>query len=849
MKISLNGSWKFRETSDEKWLNATVPGCNYLDLMNEGVLEDPFIGLNEKNSYFVALKDWEYVKTAELTADDLDHQEVYLKCDMLDTLCDVFVNETKIAYTENCHIRYAFEIKKHLKAGENTFRLVFHSPVNYVKNIAKSRPVPPNANGQNGVCFVRKPQCHFGWDWGPVLPPSGISGNIYLESADTAQVQEIIAVQKHYDGKVDIDVKAVIRCVDSKETSCVLTLTHPDGSVQTIDSENGIFTVDNPELWWTYELSGKDVQPLYSIKAQVISEDKVVSEKEIRIGLRTLYLNRGFDRWGSNFQFVLNGVPIFAKGGNYIPSDSFITRFTDDKLEEMLQAARFSNFNLIRVWGGGYYESDSFYDKCDEMGILVWQDFAFACMPYPFFEEDFLNNVKNEIESNVKRLRHHAALALWSGNNEIEAMSGGWMNMRKYIKWTEIFFYDILEKEIRKYDTVTSFIPGSPCGSAYGEGINSDNVGDTHLWSVWHGMASMKEYRNRMTRFCSEFGFESLPDIKSVRKFAQEKDYSLDSEVFTNHQKCGAGNDKMLYYIRSRFKLPAKFEDFIYLSQVTQMECISDATEHWRRNKGHCNGAIYWQFNDCWPVCSWSSIDYYGNYKALQYSARHFNAPLSISVEDVKDRLKIYALNDLNESKDVTASYEVFDFTKGVVHKQEKSLTVAKVENEIVFDLSVTELKNKYNPKTTGVMAKLYCGGAEISRKTFLFDVEKNLELPDTKLAITKQVNDGNIEVTVKADKFARIVCVSSDVSLKPFSDNYFDLLPGESKIVTIALDDNETAEKQLAAIKAVSLTDIPTRKITLKEAFDQFKMMVSPYNIGNCIFHRRVPKDVDLDD
>ena len=848
MKLSLNGSWKFRNATDVNWFDATVPGCNYLDLMNCGQLADPFYGLNEKNSYFVAETDWEYTKTIELKAEDLEHQEVYLKCDMLDTLCDVFVNETKIAYTENCHIRYAFEIKKYLKTGENTFRFFFRSPVNYIKDIAKSKAVPPNANGQNGVCFVRKPQCHFGWDWGPVLPPSGISGNIYLESADTAEVEEIIALQKHYENKVDIDVSAVIRKLTNEDYTCELTLTHPDGSVQKLEGEKGKFTVENPELWWTYELSGKDKQPLYKVSAKVISGKEVISEKEISIGLRTLYLDRSRDKWGQNFQFVLNGVPVFAKGGNYIPSDSFINRFTDDKLKKMLEAARFSNFNIIRVWGGGFYESDEFYNTCDEMGILVWQDFAFACQPYPFFEDDFLSNVKSEIESNVKRLRHHACLALWSGNNEIETMSGGWMNMRKYIKWTEIFFYEILEKEVRKYDSVTSFIPGSPCGTKYGEGINSDNVGDTHLWSVWHGMASMKEYRNRMTRFCSEFGFESLPDIKTVRTFAEEKDYDLNSDVFTNHQKCGAGNDKMFYYIRSRFKLPQRFEDFIYLSQVTQMECISDATEHWRRNKGRCNGAIYWQFNDCWPVCSWSSIDYYGNYKALQYSARHFNAPVSVSVEDTADNVKIHILNDLNEKQEVTVSYDIFDFSKGVVFSEEKTVTVDAVSNAHIFTLWLVELKKKYSLKKSGVVARLSQNGKEISRKTFLFMPEKELMLPKTKLTKEITADKDNITVKITADKFARIVCVSSDVSMEHFSDNYFDLLPGESKTVTIPLDKNSDTESQIKAIDAVSLTDIPTRNITTKERIKQTMMMLSPYNIGNCVFHRSVPKDVSFD-
>ncbi len=848
MKISLNGLWEFKKVSDSKWMSATVPGCNYLDLMDNGVIADPFVGMNEKDCYFVAQTDWEYAKTVELTSEDLEHQEVYLKCDMLDTLCDVFVNGTKIAYTENCHIRYAFEIKRYLKVGENTFRFLFRSPVNYVNEIAKSKPVPPNANGQNGVCFVRKPQCHFGWDWGPVLPPSGISGDIYLQSVDCAEITEIITVQKHYDNKVDVDVKTVIRKLDDKASDCIITLTCPDGSVKTLEAEEGVFTIENPELWWTYELSGKDKQPLYTVKAQVVAGGNVISEKEIKIGLRTLYLDRSRDKWGLNFQFVLNGVPVFAKGGNYIPSDSFITRFDNEKLKAMLEAARFSNFNIIRVWGGGYYESDDFYNLCDEMGILVWQDFAFACMPYPFFEEDFLGNVKNEIESNVKRLRHHASLALWSGNNEIETMSGGWMNMRKYIKWTEIFFYQILEKEIRKYDTVTSFIPGSPCGSAYGEGINSDNVGDTHLWSVWHGMASMKEYRNRMTRFCSEFGFESLPDIKSIRLFADEKDYSLDSEVFTNHQKCGSGNDKMFYYIRTRFKLPQNFEDFIYLSQVTQMECISDATEHWRRNKGRCNGAIYWQFNDCWPVCSWASIDYYGNYKALQYTARHFNAPLSVSVEDTADYVKIHVLNDLNEKQQVTVRYDIFDFSRGIVKSEEKEIKVEAVKNEEVFTLWAEDLRKKFSLKKSGVLVRLYKDGVVVSRKTFLFSQEKNLLLPKTKLTFDAEAQGDKIAVTVAADKFARLVCVSSDISLKPFSDNYFDLLPGESKTITIPLENGIDEKEQLDAIKAISLTDIPTRKITKKELFRQAKMMLSPMNIGNCAFHRSVPKDVKLD-
>lgn len=848
MKKFLCGEWKFCSCNEHKWMKAIVPGCNFLDLMENGVIEDPFIGLNEEKAEWVGKTDWKYKRSFTVTDEELAYDEILLTCEMLDTLCDVYINGEKIASCNNCHIGYSFNIKDNLKAGENEILIEFMSCVNYVKKISSSRPVPPNSNGQNGIVFVRKPQCHFGWDWGPVLVPSGITRDIYLEFINTAKLENISLTQKHYDGKVDVSYKCEISEYTDEEYTCNVTLTHPDGKEQTLTGVEGTFTVENPELWWTYELSGKKEQPLYTVSATVEAKGKTVSEKAVKTGLRTLVLDRSKDKYGSNFRFILNGVPLFIKGGNFIPADSFVTRFTEEKMDYLLEAARFSNFNLIRIWGGGYYESDAFYSKCDSMGILLWQDFAFACQPYPFFEEDFLDNVKKEIEYNVKRLHNHPSLALWCGNNEIEAMSGGWMNMRKYIKWTEIFFHDILEKEIRKYDTSTSFIPGSPCGTAHNVGVNSDNVGDTHLWSVWHGLSSMKQYRSRMTRFCSEFGFESLPDIKSIRTFASEEDYSLSSKVFTAHQKCNSGNDKMFYYIRSRFNLPARFEDFVYLSQVTQAECMKDATEHWRRNKGRCNGAIYWQFNDCWPVCSWSSIDYYGNYKALQYIAKHFNAPLSVSIEDNEKNISIFVLNDLNAPQKVKLCYEVFDFEKGALEKHEKEFTVEKLENRKLYSIDIKKLTDTYNTKTTGIYASVYSDGKLISEKTLLLGQEKDLTLPKAELKLEKKIEKDSISVTVTADKFARMVNVSCDESMLPFSDNFFDLLPGMSKTVTIALDSSVEAEKQCDSISAISLTDIPTRDITLEERISQFAMMVSPMNIGNCIYHRGVPKDVEVE-
>ncbi len=842
---SLNGQWLFRENGKEEWLEATVPGCNYLDLMRNGRIPDPFYGLNEKDCGFVGSLDWEYVKSFTLTAEDMQYDEICLDCRMLDTLCRIYLNGKEIAYTENCHIGYSFKVKEFLRQGENELKMLFLSPVKYVESIAKKTIVPPNSNGMNGIVFVRKPQCHFGWDWGPVLVPSGVSGNIGLELVKKGRIKHLGVTQTHCDGAVTVEYECEAELYGEGVT-CVATLTHPDGTQEKAEGFAGSFTVKNPELWWTRELSGKAEQPLYRVRTELVYENEAVSVKEKKIGLRTLYLDRSRDEYGTNFRFVLNGVPIFAKGANWIPADSFINRFDEKALKMYIDAALFSNFNLIRIWGGGFYESDEMYDLCDKKGILLWQDFMFACQPYPFFKEDFLANVKKEIEYNVKRLSHHASLALWSGNNEIEAMSGGWMHLREYIKWTEKFFHNILPREVRKYDKVTSFIPGSPCGTAHNKGINADNVGDTHLWSVWHGLAPMKEYRHRMTRFCSEFGFESLPDIKTVASFAEKKDYELESPVMKSHQKCGSGNAKMFYYIRTRFKIPQNFEDYVYLSQITQLNCIEDATEHWRRNKGRCNGALYWQFNDCWPVCSWSSIDYYGNYKALQYGARHFNRPLTVSFEDKGSDLNAYLINDLREDKEVKVRLALFDFEKGILSSDEKEITVRALANERVFRKDLTVLRKAYDTKSTGVLLSLYEDGEETVRRVFLFDQEKRLKLPAAALKTEKRLVGDKVEITVTADKFARLVRLES-ASVKNFSDNCFDLLPGESRTVSISVGDEMSAEELLNSIKVISLTDIPTRKMSADEKIMVFKMAASPMNIGNAIFHRQRPKDEEV--
>lgn len=855
MRMDLNGAWEFREAEKGEWKSATVPGCNYLDLLALKEIPDPFIGTNEKDVYWVAQTDWEYKKRFTVDKALLSCDCVRLECKTLDTICTLYLNENCIGSGENAHFAYSFDVKENLREGENELRIVFASPVNFVKEKQAKERCPRNANGQDGIPHIRKPQCHFGWDWGPVLPPSGISGDIAIVGYNAAQLQDVLVLQTHKDGKVTLKITAEAEIFGETAVAYEVSVHTPDGveicGIARKLPDNGkieeTVLVENPELWWTRDLSDRDEQPLYTVTVTLLSGDSVCDSLTQKIGLRTITLNRERDQYGENFQFFINGVPLFIKGANWIPPDSFATRYTQERLEYDLQAVKFSNMNMLRIWGGGYYESDALYSACDRYGILLWQDFCFACQPYPFFDPELLANVQKEVEYNVKRLRHHASLAIWNGNNEIETMSIAWRNRLKYVEWTEKFFYHILPEWMQSLDTQTPYIPGSPCGVAHMKGFDRDNVGDTHLWAVWHGLQPLTYYRKRMTRFCSEFGFESLPDKKTIEIYAEPKDYALDSEVFTAHQKCSSGNMKMAFYIASRFRLPKHFEDYIYLSQICQEECVRDATEHWRRNKGRCNGSMYWQLNDCWPVCSWASMDYYGNYKALQYCARHFNAPVTVSVKDSKEEIRVFALNDKNNSVKCEVRYRLLSFNGETAAQESKSVSLEALQNQVVFALPVAELRKKADLKNCIFVTELLVNDKVVSRRTVLFDMEKNLKLPKTQVEVNVTVENGVAHIQLTAKQFTRFLQVYSATNTKPFSDNYFDLLPGETAEITQEVPKDATAESVKKDISLFSLGDVEPAASKTSDFFVQAKVFLQPINFGSYIYNRKIPGDYPL--
>jgi len=742
---------------------------------------------------------------------------------------------------QNSFLPVNISCKEFLIEGENEILIDFVSPVRWVKEKYKICPTPPNSNGLTGIVHIRKPQYHFGWDWGPFLPLVGIVGNAEIEFVRFGRISDF---------SVDYEIKndCVNVSVDTKvekfyNVDCSVSILCPNGNRLNSIGEKATFTIQNPQLWWTYELSKKEKQPLYKICVELKKNGKVIDKSEKSIGFRTIELRREKDDFGESFQFVLNGVPLFIKGANYIPSDSFMSRVSYQDYEKLLKAVRYSNMNMLRVWGGGFYASEELLTLCDEMGILIWQDFMYACQAYPFFDENFLNNVLSETKYQVKRISSHASLALFCGNNEIEAMYMSWLNMPNYIKWTEKFFHHILPDEIRKYDKKTPYIPGSPIGTSHNENVNSDRYADTHIWAVWHGLKPMNYYRQRMTRFCSEFGFESLPDLKTIAYFGSGENFSVNDEYFLSHQKCLNGNDKMLYYCASRFGLPKQSKDLVYLSQITQSECISDATEHWRRNRHRCYGSMYWQLNDCWPVCSWSSYDYFGNYKALQYEARKFNAPLCISAQDTDEYIRVFVINDLNEDKNVKILYEVFDFSAGIKEKAFFSSSVSATESKIVLVKSMEELKKKYDLRRTGLRLTLFENENAINTKTVLFDREKNLCLPKSKLTITFSEKSSYLDVSVSTDTYSRLVKVESNLSSNPFDDNFFDLLPNEEKTVKIYVSPDLTMKELKDSIKVYSLTDIEFDKLPINILKNKIKIWSSFTNIANALWHGREPK------
>jgi beta-mannosidase len=809
LKQSLNGAWQFRQVNTDEWLPANVPGGVHTDLLAAGRIPDPFVGDNELRVQWVAEADWCYQRSFQVGADLLANERVELVCEGLDTLAEVRLNGSLLGAAENAFRAYRWDVKKLLKPGENELVLDFASPVRYCAARNQERAMDMTNEALTGAPHLRKSPSHFGWDWGPKLPAIGIWRGIGLEAGSRARLSDVHARQHHTDGRVSLSVEVQADSWGQSGLSVVATLSAPDGTqafVKTSLSDGQAhleIQVEAPQLWWP---NGYGAQPLYWLDVSLSAGEIELDRQHFQLGLRTLALNQEPDEWGRSFNFIVNGVPIFARGANWIPSDTFPTRITTAQLEHLISSAALANQNMLRCWGGGYYEDEAFFDLCDRYGILVWQDFMFACAIYPLDDPDFVENVRQEVFYNARRLRQRACLALWCGNNEIEAnwVSWGWAQTQPAeLKAADMrFFYKTLSEWLQQLDPDHAYWPSSPSSGLPHEIPDSEATGDQHLWEVWHGNKPFKTFRRQFPRFASEFGFQSLPALQTVAAYAQPADWNMTSYIMEHHQRNRAGNGKIIAYLSDHYQLPKDFETLVYLTQILQAEAIRSAVEHWRRSRERCGGTLYWQLNDCWPVASWSSLDYFGRWKALHYAARRFYNPLLLSIEDEGTTMGLFITNDGVETEQTEVRWTLETLSGQVLKAGEQAVTCAPLATTPVMSSDFSELVRPQNARNVVFVAELWQNGAILTSSLATFAPNKHLALADPQLEISVSQTGSELSIRLRGASLARFVELSLAGADVIFSDNYFDLPAGREVKITCPLPEGWDLAKARESIQ-----------------------------------------------
>ncbi len=820
---TLNGAWQLRESGTEEWLPGRVPGGVHLDLMAAGRISDPFVGDEELRVQWVAQRDWEYRR--EFVADEtLTGQEhLVLVFDGIDTLADVRLNGDLLGSADNMFRTWRWDVSGRLRAGPNELSVTFRSAVRYAAEMEAARHLDVPDHQLPGAPYLRKAPCHFGWDWGPKLPNVGLWQGVRLEGWSAARLAEV-RVSQAIDGdtaRISVAIRAEFATDSgSRAYEARIRVVHPSGQVEDARAVLGPAGPDThlsidlkePELWWPNGLGG---QPLYRAEIELLEGSTTLDSRSFRVGLRTLELRREADRWGESFAFVVNGVPVFAKGSNWIPADAFPGRATPSQLEALLTAAAAANHNMIRVWGGGYYELEAFYDLCDRFGILVWQDFMFSCSVYPLDDRTFLANVRAEVSEQVRRLRHRACLALWCGNNEMERgwTDWGWdrpetQDLRAaYLR----FFGETLPGWIADEASATPYWPSSPSsGRPLVEAIGGGR-GDEHQWTVWHGLEPFSAYGRESYRFISEFGFESLPAEATIAAFAPDPaDWNLGSPVLDHHQRGMDGNARIMAYLAQQFRLPRDFGGLVYLTQILQAEAMRVGVEHWRRERDRCGGALYWQLNDCWPVSSWSSIDYFGRWKALHYAARRFFAPvlLSCAVEDGEAVVSV--TSDLVATWRGKLRWSLEGLDGSVVAEGRQEVEASGLGTTRVAAVEIpAELDER---RKTVLVTELLQDASRCALAVVPFVPDKHLALRRPTIQ-TEVVAAGAAEgsstaatVVLRSDVLARWVELSLDGADVAFDDNYFDLPAGREIAIGFRLPPGWDLERARAALRVRSV-------------------------------------------
>lgn len=841
---------------------AQIPGSVLSTLLDAGAIEDPYYRQNEYTARDLFWQDYIFERSFEVTQELLDQDVIQLVCYGIDTLADLYINDTHVIYMDNMHRTWRIPVKEYLHEGSNSIRFYFKSALRYIEEREASAPadkkITIEASGAiAGNQYIRKAHSMFGWDWGAQLPDAGIFRDIEIQAYCTVRIDEVKYQQEHTKGQVTLQVEAVLegadyigKCSIGKasgedasheetiyektiypKTSMEVSVYDPQGLLlekHVMTTEDNVtyvseINIENPQLWW---VNGLGEHPLYTVETRLLTNGEETQIHKDRIGLRTFTVSRDKDQWGEEFAFMINGVKFFAMGADYIPEDCVYNRITRERMEYLVRSSVKAHYNCLRVWGGGYYPSDEFYDLCDEYGIIVWQDLMYACNVYDVTQE-FEDSIAAETIDNVKRLRHHASLGLWCGNNEIESAWAYWGNYQtqsQYLRADYIKQFEyILPKALKKADDQTFFWPSSPSSGGCFDEPGAENRGDTHYWEVWHGQKPFSDYQKYFFRFCSEFGFQSFPSEKTVYSYTEPQDRNIFSPVMESHQKNDAANGKMLYYLAENFRYPKDFESLLYVTQVLQAVAIKSGVEHWRRNRGRCMGTLYWQINDNWPVASWSSIDYYGRWKALHYMACRFYEPVAGSIVRIADtdtaernggeHFSAVAAHVQNETAQpvgvtVTMTLKTFDFkviTTAAQHVVVPAFGVSKALEEdyssyvqrqprILTTPSAKRVEDDthhyYDKKDVFVEAVFTYEDGRVQIESDTLVPYKHIELPQPSIHAEAAGSADTYTITLQSNVYAPFVEVDfmdADVIL---SDNIINLTDDKPHVISFTTED-----------------------------------------------------------
>lgn len=833
-RIPLSSGWTLRQLPDDgmaesenptppkgedNWLSAVVPGDVHLDLLNDRKIPDPFYRNNEAKLQWIEKVGWEYRTTVQVSSALLAREHLELVFKGLDTACSVYLNGERIATPNNMFREWRIDAKAHLHSGANDLRIVFPAPMKAAEAVAEQDPWHSRTN-TDPKGYIRKAVYEFGWDWGPRFATSGVYRPAFLEVWDDARIDDIFAEQvdvssavAHVDLHADVLASKVMRAVVSVRYGMNGSPHDVERLVTLSPGINRItfpIEIDHPQLWYP---SGYGDQPIYHFDVSVKEGKTELERREVKTGLRSVVLRRNVDQWGRSFEFVINGIPIYAKGADIIPFDSFPSRVTEEKYRYILQSAKDSNMNMVRLWGGGYYETEEFYDLCDELGLMVFHDLMFGNNWQPGTYE-FKQNIQKEAEYQITRLRNHPSIVLWAGNNETELLRDWNGNgqlppaVHEHI-WQDYLteFSGILPTTEARVDPEIPYWPSTPSAD-YEELSDAYQSGDNHDWSVWHGGADFSEYEKHHWRFTSEYGFQSFPELKSVESYTAPEDRtSIFTDVMKAHQKNGSGNSLIREYLHRYYGEPKDFPSFLYASQVLQAEAVKVGAEFWRRERPRSMGSLYWQLNDCWPVASWSSIDYYGRWKALQYYARRFYAPILVSPHLSDGVVSVYVVSDKTKPEDGTLDLSVMHFDGTIVTESKQAVVVPPLSSTVVTTLPVADLKDngaRLDSSTVFVSAELSIGGKVVSSNVLYLVPTKQIKLPVPKIQSQLERRVDGYDLILTSPVLAKSVLIAFGNLDTVTSDNYVDLLPHKPMqihIKTSASEGELRSQMQLSSL------------------------------------------------